>query len=333
MSKSELKISIDKPDRIYRGGETVTGAVEVYVNERCECKALILKCEWRTHGKGNIARGEVTSVNLFSGTWEPGASFAYEFSIQLPAGPATYHGTYLNVDWYLKAQADVPWAIDPKSEADFVLIPISARVPAKRVSEIKKPSGACGMGCMLVMSLIFGGVGVGLLVASLQQSGCATLMMAGFGALFAAAGVWILVSSIRKTIAEKRLGPLHLELSGDRARGGDPLTATVRFTPSADIALSRVMATLQAFERCVSGSGTNTTTHRHTFFTRDVQLCGPRGAAAGAGVELRGEFVLPADAPPSFNASDNELTWSVKFVVSMEGLPDVSRDVTFTVAS
>ncbi|MCP4500914.1 MAG: hypothetical protein GY822_13215 [Deltaproteobacteria bacterium] len=36
-------------------------------------------------------------------------------------GPLTYRGELLNVDWFLKARADIPWALDPKAELVFVV--------------------------------------------------------------------------------------------------------------------------------------------------------------------------------------------------------------------
>ena len=123
MAKCDLKVVVDRPDKKYKFGETVTGVVEVRVNKECRCRKLTLTREWRTHGRGNRVSGDKKDTILYEGTWSPGEEISYSFEIDLPNGPTTYHGHYLNVDWYIKARADIPWAIDPKAETEVLLDP------------------------------------------------------------------------------------------------------------------------------------------------------------------------------------------------------------------
>ena len=121
MSKCELEIVFDNDKREYHVGDTVKGKVNVKVNASCQCDKLTLDHQWRTHGRGNRAQGRVDSENLFSGQWDTPGTYAYPFELILPAGPLTYRGHHINVDWYLNARADIPWAIDPKAEEEVIL--------------------------------------------------------------------------------------------------------------------------------------------------------------------------------------------------------------------
>ncbi|MBC8043946.1 MAG: hypothetical protein IAF08_10940, partial [Rhizobacter sp.] len=106
MSKCNLTMTFSSPDRTYTAGKSVRGTLNVVVNESMTCKKLMLRSEWRTHGKGNVTTGALQEIAL-TGEEEWGAgtvkSFPFEFAIPA-AGPVTYHGHYLNVDWYVAAE-------------------------------------------------------------------------------------------------------------------------------------------------------------------------------------------------------------------------------------
>src|SRR4051812_37999520 len=116
MSTCELRIDLDRPDPVYSPGEPIRGRVEVRAEADCRCRRLTLTREWRTHGRGNRAAGGRLELGLFEGAWRPGEVAVYPFELDAPSGPFTYHGHYLNVDWYLRARADVPSAPDPVAE-------------------------------------------------------------------------------------------------------------------------------------------------------------------------------------------------------------------------
>lgn len=123
MSKCDLTIVLDRENRRYAGGDRITGVLRVQVNAACTCKALSISLGWRTHGKGNRDIGTPADLVLFEGEWQPGKTHEYDFEFLVPDGPATYHGRVLNLDWYLNARADIPWAIDPKAEEEVLLVP------------------------------------------------------------------------------------------------------------------------------------------------------------------------------------------------------------------
>ncbi len=121
MSKCKLSIRLEDQGRVHLPGDALRGELVVEVNGPCDCRALSLWVGWRTHGKGNRVEGRVEDLSLLLEELMRGVSHRHPFEFRLPAGPVTYHGKLLNVDWHVGARADIPWAIDPKAEADFVL--------------------------------------------------------------------------------------------------------------------------------------------------------------------------------------------------------------------
>ena len=119
MSKCHIWIEIDDPDRVYHPGDTVGARVHVDVDEDVTCDGLEVTRQWSTHGRGNAEAGDTRFKRLFSGEWKAGTTHSYRVEFVIPNGPYSYHGHYLNVDWYVRARADIPWAFDPKAEADF----------------------------------------------------------------------------------------------------------------------------------------------------------------------------------------------------------------------
>ena len=119
MSKCDLKLTIFDREDHYQFGDTVNGEVEVDVNKDCNCNGIDLVLLYRAHGRGNRFEKKTTSLRLFQGRLVAGARKRFSFEAKLDSGPVTYHGKYLNVDWYVRAQADIPWAIDPKGEGDI----------------------------------------------------------------------------------------------------------------------------------------------------------------------------------------------------------------------
>ena len=121
MSKCDLTIELDQPREVFHPGDTISGHVVVETDSDVRCDGLDVVLRWRTHGRGTVATGNADTVRLFEGEWTGASTLRYAFRFTVPDGPVTYHGHYLNVAWVLKAQADIPWKFDPKTEVEFTL--------------------------------------------------------------------------------------------------------------------------------------------------------------------------------------------------------------------
>lgn len=121
MARCDLTIELDQPREVHHPGDEVAGHVVVQTDGGVRCDGLIVELLWSTHGRGSTSSGDAESLELFQGEWTGSTSMRYPFRFTLPAGPVTYHGHYLNVGWFIRARADIPWKIDPKAETEIVL--------------------------------------------------------------------------------------------------------------------------------------------------------------------------------------------------------------------
>lgn len=125
MTDCNLHIVYEDGDSTFNAGDTISGRISVQVNEECTCNALETTLFWQTSGRGEEASEEVLTTNILpeSTRWMPGKTYEYEFEIPTPNGPCSYDGKDLNVEWFMRVDADVPWGFDPGTEQPFTLKP------------------------------------------------------------------------------------------------------------------------------------------------------------------------------------------------------------------
>jgi len=371
MAKCDLTIEIDDNRTTYLPGDQVSGSVVVVTDGDIKCDDLSIELNWATHGKGNTARGSDPSQTLFTGNWSSGVVQRYPFSFTLPDGPVTYHGKYLNVGWFVRARADVPWKIDPKAEAEIALVPDPERVGDWRTQfqdgtleweadgeggeeqrigpvglsrgsggrpnvdiDLGKVTGKLrgsvpGMGCLAVLGLVALGVlgwagmtayeGIRLAIDGDWGSALFMLLFPAIPFILLAIGVGFWA---RHRMVKSRLGEVKVEIDPARVRQGESIRVTTFCVIGKSTALTRATAVLQAQEVVTSGSGTNRTTRTHELLSEEIELCPSRQLQAGMPFQLDVEVQIPAEAPPSFSAHDNRLTWKLTFRFDIPKWPD-----------
>ncbi|RDH84022.1 MAG: hypothetical protein DIZ80_07765 [endosymbiont of Galathealinum brachiosum] len=324
MSKCDITVTAEKTH--YKIGDTVTGEVKVQIDKECKCDGLTIEKYWQTHGKGNRSRGCHDTETLFSGVWQPGA-YAYPFSFKLEEGPLSYHGHILNIDWYLKAKADIPWSLDPSGEVDFILekndeVDSDERDYLYRNSLDKKQVSINDKGWWKLFPLIFVIIGI-------------TFVYTGesffIGTIFSIVGSIIFYKMIQSSLAERKLGEVTCTVDKEDYFPGDYFNATIKFTPRDKINIHTITAKLSGEEISVSGSGTNKTTHRHRFFEETMELLQKGELSKNFPVNRKCQFMIPENAPASFEASDNDIKWSVIFEVDIPRWPDWYNDISIRV--
>jgi arrestin (S-antigen)-like protein len=341
MSKCELTIVIDGDRTEFQIGETVTGYLQVRVDSNCRCDGLTLTQEWSTHGKGNRASGGEQVLRLYRGEWKAGENHSYPFEFTIPEGPVTYHGHYLNVDHYLRAVADIPWAFDPKAERELLVVPAEAKSKedvARVLDAAPEAEPATKVplafivffGAMFMLPGLGFAIGGGLQVADGQMDGA---IMAVFGTIFFIAGAAVAFFGIRNSLAERKLGPVIASATPKVALPGEEISLVMDFNPRSEARLNEITATLKGVESVTSGSGTNTTTYTHTLHEEKVVLRGNGRLFAREAQELAAKVTLPADAAPSFSATDNSLTWKVEFHIDIAQWPDWTSTAQIQVAA
>lgn len=338
MAKCDLTIVIEGEQREFEVGDTVSGYLQVRVDSNCKCDGLTLTQHWGTHGKGNRATGGEQVLKLYRGEWKSGENHSYPFEFKIPEGPVTYHGHYLNVDHYLSAVADIPWALDPKAEEAFIVVPSSKGsskdtvvaaeglvVPTLESTAIKLPTAL-----LWVIGLVFFLPGLGIMIGggiSVSNGHMEGIMGLLFGACFSAVACGILFMGLRNSLAEKKLGPVIAQVEPMTTTPGQALSVALDFTPQGELRINTITATLKGTESVISGSGTNTTTYTHVLFEQQVVLRPAARLMPREAQELADTFQLPADAAFSFSASDNSLNWGVEFHIDIAKWPDWTTTV------
>ena len=328
MSQCDVTMVLDEPDRVFHAGDPITGTVTVDVNVDCRCDGLTVERLWRTHGKGNRREGGKAKWELYKGEWKAGDTHTFPFNIPAPNGPPTYRGHLLNVDWYVQARADLPWATDPKAEREFLLRtrpsdvgldlgPLHVETP--RVLTKPSQGGGCALWLGIIMMAL---LPIGLLAESPE--------LIGFGGAFALIGLISMIFGIRKSMARAKLGDVTVALERTPVAPGSNLGAHVGFTPRQPVEINHVSLTFELQEVVVRGSGTNRKTFRHPIHKKE-HVEGPIQAAAGEEVAIDTWFRVPVDAPYSFTASDNALKWTLAVKIDIPGWPDWGKTYPLTI--
>jgi len=326
----EITIELDDPERSYVAGDSITGTARVTTDAEIDGAELAAVLEWRTHGFGNHAGEVVVEKMVHVGDWPEGMERSYDFSIEAPAGPFTYHGHLVNVDWSVRARADVPWDFDPADSKDLVLEPANIEGYDVGDSGIRQSrvEGAADPASVDYLRLILGAV---ILVVScgtmapvftqpIDGLPWAALLFVGI----IGAAVWLMYSAVRNAIAGSRLGDLEVEVEPGAVAPGDELKARVRFEPDGTVDLNRVTVELKGRERATSGHGTSSTTRYERLHAAKSPIPESVDATteAGATAEYTASLEVPESAPYTFHADNNHVEWQVEFHIDIAVLPD-----------
>ena len=320
MSTCDIVIEFDRPNREYRGAELVSGTASIGVHENVRCGGIQLARCWRTHGRGNADHGEMTTESL-SGECilSAGDTLRLPFSFQAPREPATYHGHYLSIDHYVKVTVDVPWALDPKAEENYVVLPGAPPedAPFNRAA-IRKPSKPSFIPKGIVGRVLI--VVVGLLFLPLL------LMLVPLLAPF------VVVRFLYRQIIRNRIGKVTLKTPHVVVAPGEAWPLELHFTPQRDVVLDSISVRIVAQERCVSGGGKNKSTHTHTLYDKTIVIDETREVAAGHPHTIRTTITLPTTSAFSFDGSDNDLEWHAEVRIALPRYPDWKEKVELQMA-
>jgi hypothetical protein len=313
MSRCKLDIELDDPEATFssgRPGSQVEGRLRVAVDKSVRCKALTITRLWRTHGKGNRQSGEPESQILFAGEWAAGDNIEYAFAFDVPDDPLTHHGRLLNVDWYLEARADIPWAIDPKAKREFFVEAAADRVlDIRRASELSRGRAGEGLAPVVVGAV----VAFSYLFFLPQLWGHQPVV-----AVFAGVVVLGLVGvTLRNYLAKLALKRVDLRLTRMDASHLD-----LQLAYSTPRKLNSVSVKLVVEEVVVEGSGTDKSTYRERLYEN-----GPTTMRPTSEGELRGELAIPnpSEVGWPFSCRDNDVNWFIEVKFDIAAWPDYTQ--------
>ena len=350
MSKCDLYVMFDQDDRSYHPGDEVVGVAKVVVNRDIKSKKIFLQFMWRTHGRGNRSEGDVQEIVLADeAPLQAGEDMMFPFRFIVPDGPVSYRGTLLNVDWYVRLQVGVPWAIDPKLDEEFFVTRnpedtervLSQGDPAVlerlHVGSIVTHRGI-PVGCLFIVGVGFLLFGILLMLISMAPSEGGGWMWMVNGGVASVIGIAMILVSQRNKLAARKVGAVELSITSGELRAGERIEVQLKCNPRRPGAIDKISSKLLCQEVVVSGSGSNRKTHRHIVYedvqggsTETISAAAPVVGIRGAGITRSFTHVLPADAGGTFASSDNELRWSVKVQISVPRWPDWVEERNLTV--
>ena len=263
----------------------------------------------------------------------PAGHSSYTFEFELPNGPFTHHGHYVNIEWWALAESGVASAM-----TCFTLEPSGASTPpAYRLSEEGLSEVASGevtkeevVLLILGMLLIFSGVAFTAWMWLTMSAGHEAtvehyLVLGGFLA-FVLLGVHR--KPLRRMLAELRVGTVAVEVTPRELHQAEALRCQVRCKPRVRTRIDDVRMMLVGREVVVLGTSTDNVTETHTFYEQPLGgLQFPERALAGKPLVLEGHATLPVDLPPSFYVEDNGIVWAVVVYLDIVGWPDWTREI------
>jgi hypothetical protein len=361
MSKCTVKLQLEREDRVFRPGDPVRGTVQVTCNERCDLRSVVLKREWRTHGRGTADRdGPEDTVLATDLSLSGGATRSFSFEFEAPSSPLTYRGRVVNIDWYVRAEADMARAKDPRDEQEIIIqtardrsgaaTPVDAPfrpirladLPAGAIDRLQaveppkrfllahgtkniklsSPAGCAILGCLLVFVVLPALFFVGIFLTAFVEAVPGWLAGVVLLAIAAAIGYFV----FRNRLAAQRLGQTQLKLASQTVRRGNTVDWFLACKPPRHVTIRTIVATLIRKEVASSGSGTNRRTHEEVVEQREMRLENV-DLRAGEAVVFPGRFGIGADTACSFKGHSNEVRWDLKVRVDLPGWPDWSRTV------
>jgi hypothetical protein len=319
MSKCNIRIEFDRGDRAYRGGETVSGNVVVQADKDVECKAFTIELYWQTHGKGNRDSKVIHKKSEPEQRWEPDVEYNYPFGFRLPSRPLTYHGHYINIDYYLQARANLAWARDPKINEEIVVLPGADAVDEDSVQvEAGVSDESLGRKRKEIKDFIPKTV-PGILTALIVILGIAYYVPI-LGFIFFV-GLIVYNKHIRSAWAEKKLGSVVADFEGGRVHPGNIIPVGLRLDKIGNVKVNSVSAKIEGQEICESGSGTDVRTYKHKLHDEKISF------ESSSPNEFRGEIKVPDTGAYTFYAPDNRIIWTVTLYVDVPGWPDWQRSL------
>ncbi len=337
MAKCQLEIKLLNDTREYQLGDTIQGYLEVTVDSVCDCKEITIDRYWRTHGKGNRDSGGHHILAVYHGQLNPGIH-RFDFEFKLDQAPITYHGDKLNIDWYIKARADIPWAIDPKAEVDLIVRANPSQRGSFSFSDVDKRNGYHKS--FVIAGKVKGNFTAPLIVspffiialiftfAGISQSNGSMAMVAGVFSFFLGSMV---ISGIKRGIAQGRLGDVKCQLNKDTYVAGDSVELALTLSPPKKVELNRVTMKLTRTETAVSGSGTNRRTHTKVEVIDNAVVSEAAVITPGGYFNRSAVVQMPYDAMHSFASNNNHITWHLNISLDIAKCPDWDTGYTIPV--
>jgi hypothetical protein len=285
---------------------------------------------------GDEGKGDVTKITLFTGVWQPNQTYSYPFEFHISSlGPVTYHGHHINLDWYLEATADIPWAKDPAVKQEILVVPHSHQILLME-KIASKEMGSFEYGCSIWFFCILS-LGVALYPSSWKfwPFDISILIVKGIGLLIVLGlATLVLYKKIMTMLTMRKLGNVKTNATLSKDSDQDYIQCSVQLTPRSVITLSEVSLTLFSCETTVNTSGTTPTTYKREIpHSATTQKPGTYPTSVPVGLETKIDIAIPIppDTPWNLKAGRNTVEWFVRLRLHLAGLPDWTCEFPVTI--
>jgi hypothetical protein len=244
----------------------------------------------------------------------------------------SYHGHIINVDWYLSARADIPWAVDTKAETEVLIAAGrgSASSPAAQLHSEAWPSTPREWFAKLDINprhvaLAFILVLCGIIYLSwplIDEDGVVWFQVAQV--LLFAGGVGLMVFRLfRNNFARLKLGQVDINVP-PQVIAGETFSVDVTMKPAKGVTIDGIELEILATEIAVSGSGTSSTTHTHELFKSiSTLLTTGHHITPNQPLRVQGLAQIPAGAACSFRSDNNTVKWVAIVHIDVPNWPDL----------
>jgi len=333
MSGIALSIALDKPDRTYEAGETITGRVNVSVSEKIQAGALVLVLSCKGISKAeNIHRTiekEKAEIKLFQGSWMP-EEYIYPFEIVAPADPRTYQGKIFDVTWHLGAKVRSSQGKDLTAEEEITLIP-KKRMPhgegATGSEEVvHRQSAKNSVGCFsLSLILAFAGIYFTWRAFLVEQKDMDLFFVGGLIALIL--GLVALFLLTYSALVNKRIKKAEIILGSRQASPGEKIPFSLTFEANIPFQVDKIRATLRGKEIVDFFSSKNKKHLSHCLYENRQELpLAVKQVPARVPIRVEGEVLIPEGVPCSMSLVElrNEMAIQseIEFVIEMKKWTD-----------
>lgn len=327
---SKIAIRLHQREKRYQPGQKISGDVVVNTDRDWTCNALTVELGWRTDGYGREDSAICETVLLGKKSWKAGKEYRCAFAIKAPAGPETYTGELLNISWYLSAEADIPWAPDPRTETRIELnvdgalkcgagsyqsgplMDVWAADPTAAAQQIETAGMAMSgiaLALLAMPALLFW-----VLFAVTENT--VHLYLGGCFSLGVIAGIaWILFH--RRAEANSMF---NLRMAAPSVARGEAMLVTIEGRPEDLARVQTGQAVLVCCESVRKDTGTGNPAKEFTLFTRTIPFSTNHPQPLGADKSsICFDLDVSADAAYSFMSSHNSVDWQIEVILGMQG--------------
>jgi hypothetical protein len=346
MAGFTLSIILDKPNKTYEGGETITGQVRIVATEDVRTAALmvVLYCKGYSEEKSHLAGTGITTVereikqaNLFKGPLTSGEYF-YPFTFIAPLGPRSYKGHVFDVTWHLGAKVCTSRGNEEgvKAEENITLLP-GERSPSqdqweKGTKEVVYRASARSLKGFFAFSLVLCliGIVVGWKNSPFGETGGDVMGVFLFGGVIPLLlGLAVLFCATYQALGNRRINKAEVRLGSREASPGGKISCCVTFEANIPFEVDKVIAVLKA-EEIVDfrdPSRKNGKLRKHLLYENKQELpLAVKKVPTKVPIRVEGEVLIPDNVPCSIDLMESRegmaIQWDIEFVIEMKKWPD-----------